>query len=244
MAGSDDRRWTGCLTLGPWWLLYTGVFGPTDKHHHHAAQVIVCATPVTVWFESGLVAAEVVVIPTDVAHRIAEGPEQATILFIDGDTLNAGSLAAGAVSLIAPSVPLDPRDVTYDVAVTAALHLLGALGVGSASSAERSVEIARALRLLDDDLAVAATALAAQVGLSASELSRRFTHEVGLPFRSYRKWRRLLLALDAVASGANLTVAAHDAGFADSAHLTRTFRAMFGIAPTDLTSTSRWLTPS
>ena len=31
--------------------------------------------------------------------------------------------------------------------------------------------------------------------------------------------------------GANLTEAAHLAGFADSAHLSRTFRAMFGVAP-------------
>lgn len=31
--------------------------------------------------------------------------------------------------------------------------------------------------------------------------------------------------------GAGLTEAAHRAGFADSAHLSRTFRAMFGVAP-------------
>ena len=31
--------------------------------------------------------------------------------------------------------------------------------------------------------------------------------------------------------GASLTEAAHLAGFADSAHLSRTFRAMFGVAP-------------
>ena len=81
------------------------------------------------------------------------------------------------------------------------------------------------------------------MGLSASEFSRRFTREVGLPFRSYRKWRRLLLAVDALAGGSNLTAAAHSAGFADSSHLTRTFKSMFGIAPSDLTATSRWLPP-
>ena len=34
--------------------------------------------------------------------------------------------------------------------------------------------------------------------------------------------------------GSSLTEAAHEAGFADSAHLSRTFRATFGIAPSFL----------
>ena len=36
-------------------------------------------------------------------------------------------------------------------------------------------------------------------------------------------------ALELFVEGASLTDAAHGAGFADSAHLSRTFRRMFGI---------------
>ena len=39
------------------------------------------------------------------------------------------------------------------------------------------------------------------------------------------------LAIEAVMAGASWTEAAHEAGFADSAHLTRTHRRMFGIEP-------------
>jgi len=43
-------------------------------------------------------------------------------------------------------------------------------------------------------------------------------------------WLRLMRAVERFAAGASLTDAAHEAGFADSAHLSRTFRRMFGIA--------------
>ena len=39
----------------------------------------------------------------------------------------------------------------------------------------------------------------------------------------------LLRALEMFSEGAQLTAAAHAAGFSDSAHLSRTFRCMFGI---------------
>jgi AraC-like DNA-binding protein len=53
--------------------------------------------------------------------------------------------------------------------------------------------------------------------------------ETGLPFRTYVLWLRLIRAADAHAGGLSLTEAAQDAGFADSAHLSRTFKRMFGI---------------
>jgi AraC-like DNA-binding protein len=40
--------------------------------------------------------------------------------------------------------------------------------------------------------------------------------------------------VDVFAAGGSLTDAAHEAGFADSAHLSRTFRRMFGVAPSSL----------
>ena len=47
-------------------------------------------------------------------------------------------------------------------------------------------------------------------------------------------WLRLERAVAVFAAGGSLTDAAHAAGFADSAHLSRTFRRMFGLAPSSL----------
>lgn len=71
-------------------------------------------------------------------------------------------------------------------------------------------------------------------GLSASRLRHLFVEQTGLPFKTYLLWLRLTRAVESFAAGASLTQAAHQAGFSDSAHLSRTFRRMFGIPPASL----------
>lgn len=70
------------------------------------------------------------------------------------------------------------------------------------------------------------------VFLSPSRFQHLFSEEVGLPFRRYVLWRKLARSIIEVGRGATLSAAAHASGFSDSAHLTRTFYQMFGIAPT------------
>lgn len=79
--------------------------------------------------------------------------------------------------------------------------------------------------------AVSLERVAASVGLSASRFRHLFVGEMGLALRPYVLWLRLNLAVEAFAAGESLTIAAHRAGFADSAHLSRTFRRMYGLAP-------------
>ncbi len=74
-------------------------------------------------------------------------------------------------------------------------------------------------------------ALAQAVHRSPSRLAHRFREATGVPLRRYVLWCRVRAAMEMAMRGSNLTEAAHVAGFADSAHLSRTFRAMFGIAP-------------
>jgi AraC-like DNA-binding protein len=73
--------------------------------------------------------------------------------------------------------------------------------------------------------------VAAAVALSESRFRHLFVAETGSSFRAYLLWLRINLAIQAVMSGATWTDAAHEAGFADSAHLTRTHKRMFGIEP-------------
>ena len=58
--------------------------------------------------------------------------------------------------------------------------------------------------------------------------------QTGTSFRAYLLWTRLNVAIQFAMAGRSWTEAAHAAGFADSAHLTRTFRRMFGMNPAAL----------
>ena len=76
--------------------------------------------------------------------------------------------------------------------------------------------------------------IAALTGLSPGRARHLFVQQTGLPFRTWLLWQRLVRAVELFARGSSLTEAAHAAGFSDSAHLSRTFRRMFGIAAASL----------
>lgn len=79
----------------------------------------------------------------------------------------------------------------------------------------------------------ALTQAAQQFALSPSRFSHVFSAEMGITYSAFRKWRKLLATLESVANGSKLTAAAHDGGFADSAHFSRTFKATFGLSPSE-----------
>lgn len=101
---------------------------------------------------------------------------------------------------------------------------------GGASAPEPDARVRRivawARAQLDNTVSLADAA--DLVGLSKARIRHLFVEQTGLPFRTYLLWLRLMRGLEAFAAGASLTDAAHDAGFADSAHFSRTFRRMFG----------------
>jgi AraC-like DNA-binding protein len=90
-------------------------------------------------------------------------------------------------------------------------------------------------RLRQDPAAdVSLEALASQAGLSPSRFLHLFKASVGVPLRPYVRWLRVQRAAAHIVRGAALSEAAVEAGFSDAAHMSRTFRATFGMTPSDL----------
>jgi AraC-like DNA-binding protein len=76
--------------------------------------------------------------------------------------------------------------------------------------------------------------VAAEAFLSPSRFRHLFVEQTGMALRPYILWRRFLRVWELLMAGESLSSAAHAAGFADAAHLTRTSRRMFGFPPSAL----------
>jgi AraC-like DNA-binding protein len=73
--------------------------------------------------------------------------------------------------------------------------------------------------------------LAGVAGLSRFELVRRFRTQIGLTPRAFQTNLRIARARELLAAGTGPAAVAAECGFADQAHLTRTFRAAVGVTP-------------
>lgn len=123
-----------------------------------------------------------------------------------------------------------------DDVVRLARLLVQALSDGVEPPVTTDPRILRAIEYLNAHLSgtIALTDVASHVCLSPSRFRHLFAEQTGMGLRPYVLWRRFICAWELIAQGDTLTSAAHAAGFADSAHLSRTSTRTFGFAPSAL----------
>jgi len=242
--------------LGSGWLLYSGPLGSARRHRHHALQVVVsrAGSIALTDGEGRSTEGAAVCVGADVAHAMPAGVASSYLLYVDAD-----SVAAHRVALLSPlrGVPAASAEVasvleyaepsSLDGARDVARSLLSMLageierGAGPRDRAVRSAlaaipgliaERGRRLRLAD---------VAAAGNRSADRFARTFAEQVGLSVPAYLRWARLRFVARSLAAGRSLTAAAQEAGFSDSAHLSRVFRESFGMTPSALSTGARWI---
>lgn len=59
----------------------------------------------------------------------------------------------------------------------------------------------------------------------------------GVPYRRFRRWKRLMLSFELLHAKDNMTFAAVDSGFADATHFSHAFRDTFGVNPAPVFAT-------
>jgi AraC-like DNA-binding protein len=123
-----------------------------------------------------------------------------------------------------------PDAAAMQAAAEAALQRLACCAPRPSTVDPRIVRVQDALRRRVADAPTLAEA-AALVHLSPGRLRHLFVAQTGISFRAYLVWLRLHAALAAFDAGRTWTEAAHRAGFADSPHLSRSFRRVFGVSP-------------
>jgi AraC family transcriptional regulator len=222
----------------------------TDFHAHHAVQVTLALDG---WFrldtKDAHVRGDAAAVAADTQHAF-EPEGLMALIFIEPESRTGRAVARrlfdGAELVAIPSGILGDLRKRIAAAFRAPVRndttlvglgreLVAALS-GDAIDREPDVRIRKVVdwAALQIDEPVGLSDAVAVSGLSASRLRHLFVEQTGLPFKTYLLWLRLTRAVERFAAGASLTQAAHDAGFSDSAHLSRTFRRMFGVAPANL----------
>ena len=221
----------------------------TDFHSHHAIQVTLSlGGRLTLRTKDFSVEGNAVVAP-DVRHLLeAEG--HGAILFVEPESRHGRAIMDTVVGDAA--LKAIPNGKLGDLIERLAdeyfrspadenrLQNIGQLLVERlAGGANGKMPDMRVRKMMDHvasrlDRANTLAATARTVGLSPSRARHLFVEQTGLSFRSYLLWLRITKAVGIMSAGNSLTEAAHEAGFADSAHFSRTFRRMFGLPAASL----------
>lgn len=227
-----------------------------DEHRHHALQITINLEPSEFTLRDGEreLATRGVIIRPNAPHHVVSSDSWRAVLLFDAQTQFAQQIkqrfltTATVHSLSEDDLSFcheqlrdfstSAQSISYaDAAITAIIDRLA----GPIDYAESHPRIEKALSLIHHAKGKELTLsqLAAQVFLSESRLSHLFKEEVGIPIQRYLLWYKVMQTAFNIGSGMSLTDAAEEAGFADSAHFSRSFRAMFGITPSHILKRSQ-----
>ena len=232
----------GCLLIGR-------DVGVVPMHAHYAIQIAFGAEPgVRFRTDDGGAWGEYAgaIIPSRQPHAMDASRMSANaVLFVEPETRAGRAIAEryldGPIAHIPDDCLADVRPALFaawrarsgPAVADAAARVVQALAGGVEPSVVSDPRILRAVAYVNAHLDAPLTLeeVAAEACLSPSRFRHLFVEETGMALRPYILWRRFLHVWALVSGGASLSQAAHAAGFADAAHLTRTSRRIFGFPP-------------
>lgn len=220
------------------WLLYLGEL-PALAPHRHPVPVL-CVGLDGPFLAAGQPVETLVVGADAPAPAMAFAGTRMGFVFLT--PLHRGHQALLQLAAAGEAAPLEPwrRELTQlheqAPSLAEAAARLGRCLPGSRE--EPDPRVSEVLARLAAEPAAALDGLAGAVGLSPRRLRHLFTAGTGSTPRRLRLWMRMLAAARRLAAGDSLTQAAAEAGFSDSAHLSRSFREFFGLNPAAVVATA------
>lgn len=186
------------------------------------------------------------VIPAGQWHRLHTPASTMAFLYLDAGDRSWQTLAAsGTPGPRACAIGFAAEELALNVLhrLCAGPHaqradfiaLMACLGI-EAPRMDRRIEASLTHLRSDPSLTHRVSKHAAQAGLSVSQFQRLFTQSTGLPWRRWRLWQRTSSAVRDMVASASVTDAAHTAGFSSGAHFSDSFKAMFGMPPSNLSA--------
>lgn len=182
--------------------------------------------PVRLMLDGVAVEGDMLLIRPGVVHAIALPARGADILYLDGLAfpfdVPLAQVLDGKQAELAGAV--------LDGAGDAADELRARLSVPATLPLPRVVDAVRAI-YADPMRRMPQDELARRLGMKRTQALRYFRATTGQSFREFKRWSAMQFAAGQMKQGALVRTAAMDAGFADTAHLSRVFRETFGLTP-------------
>jgi AraC-like DNA-binding protein len=184
-----------------------------------------------------------------------EAPDRAVTLLLGGSHLEGLGFSAQAAlvtdAALGEEVGLlaqwrhPVRSVEQARTIRSMLERLAARGTPLAAHRPRGISLVRVRDYLRAQVnqPVSVEELARLSGLSASYLVRTFHYEFGLPPHAYHLRVRLAAACKLLTLGRAIASVAYECGFADQSHLSRRFKAVYGVTPAAWTAASAGYSP-
>jgi AraC-like DNA-binding protein len=259
-VGNPEPVWvTGASSAQPEarWYLWEGGFlvigqagGEVPPHAHHAIQIFLALDGAAAISTSSGTSGDWregrgILVRPDVEHSFNARGATGALLFVDPESSEGvwlQSVLDGDITF-APAARLEKclaelqsfleRPLESMAAGDLVRHCVQAFCAGAPPSRRLDPRVTKLLAKIRqaDELRLSLEDAAGVIHLSPGRFAHLFKDQLGLPFRRYLLWRKVMRAMLAIGRESSIADAAHASDFADAAHLTRTFHQMFGIPP-------------
>ena len=223
--------------------LFLGTMVEPKLHSHHAIEIVMGnKKPVTLITERANYEDYILLVRSDIPHTVTDPEEEMVLIILDPDTELARKLAAKYLAKTDVTALNTRRAVSVvdhyfsDPCIKNAIEIFHSvivlLGIEENRSDDKDERIAMAVDYIRnlEIKKCSAKEIAEHVGLSEGRLIHLFKEQLGIPVRKYLLWLRIIDAMNTMIDGKSPTYAAHEAEFADYAHLSRSFTSMFGYS--------------
>ena len=184
------------------------------------------AGPITVAHAGGSVTGDVLLVRPGIVHSVRLAGRGADVVYLNGLTFPFE--APLAVALKGNLEQLARRSIGGDPCATEELR--ERLAFATNPLPVKMAEIVRAMQA-DPMRRVSQDELVRCLDMERTRALRCFKAATGLTFRRFKLWSGLQYAAQQMAGRTLVRTAAMDAGFADTAHLSRVFCSTFGLSP-------------
>ncbi|WP_105614798.1 AraC family transcriptional regulator [Vallitalea okinawensis] len=233
--------------------LFIGSIFDTTPHQHHAIQVAFGINrSFELHIENELIRSRAIMINSDIEHRLIGNEDQQVLLLVEPES-RYGEMIKDVISSKDNILDYDSifpevfyRELKQYVSLVT-IHIKDVLDLifkyinhASVPVSEMDERIMSIIEYIEknrhSDLTI--KELANYASLSESRLQHLFKEQIGITIKRYLLWKKMMDGIKIIASNNDFTFSAHEAGFSDSSHISRTCKEMFGLTLSDLFKSS------